>query len=125
MRRIPAGLVAVLLTVGLAAACGGDDSGGTVSSPSTTTKAADQNTVTVTASGFKFSPTTATAKAGNVHFAVKNEDGTNHTFTIDGTDVNIKLAGNGSGEADATLDAGTYEWHCTIHPSMTGTLTVT
>src|SRR5699024_10712705 len=56
MRRIPAGLVAVLLTVGLTAACGGDDSGGTVSSPSTTTKASGQNTVTVTASGFKFSP---------------------------------------------------------------------
>lgn len=124
MRRIPAGLVAALLTVGIAAACGGDDSGGTVASPSTTTKTTQPNTVAVTASGFKFSPATATAKAGEVYFAVKNEDGTNHTFTIDGTDVNIKLAGNSSGEAEADLDAGTYEWHCTIHSSMTGTLTV-
>jgi plastocyanin len=124
MRRIPAGLVAVLLFVGIAAACGGDDSGGAVSSPSTTTKTAEPNTVAVTASGFKFSPATATAKAGEVYFEVKNEDSTNHTFTIDGTDVNIKLSGKSSGEAQADLAAGTYEWHCTIHSSMTGTLTV-
>jgi plastocyanin len=124
MRRIPAGLVAVLMLVGIAAACGGDDSGGAVSSPSTTTKTTEPNTVAVTASGFKFSPTMATAKAGEVYFEVKNEDSTNHTFTIDGTDVNIKLDGNSSGEAKADLAAGTYEWHCTIHSSMTGTLTV-
>jgi plastocyanin len=125
MRKVPAGLVAVLMLVGLAAACGGDDS--TVASESTTTtatKTTEPNTVSVTASNFAFSPSTATAKAGQVYFEVKNEDSTKHTFTIDGTDVDIKLDAGASGEKEADLDAGTYEWHCTIHSSMTGTLTV-
>ena len=125
MRRIPAALVAVLVVVGLgAAACGGDDDDSSSASGSSTTAAAQQSTVTVTASGFAFSPATATAKAGNVHFDVTNKDDTKHTFTIDGTSVDIQLDGGTSGKADADLKAGSYEWHCTIHSNMTGKLTV-
>ena len=124
MRRIPAALVAVLVVVGLGAAACGDDDDSSSSSASSTTQAAAANTVSVTASGFKFSPGTATAKAGSVHFAIKNDDDTTHTFTIDGTSVNIRMDGGTSGSADADLKAGTYEWHCTIHSSMTGKLTV-
>jgi plastocyanin len=127
MRTIPAGLVAVILTLGVVAACGGDDDG-TVASPSTTSTtaagAAATSTVSVTASGFKFSPDTATATAGTVHFEVKNEDSTNHTFTITGTKVDLHVDGSGTAEGDADLAAGSYEWHCSIHPSMKGTLTV-
>ena len=126
MRRIPAALVAVLVVVGLgAAACGDDDdSSSSAGSSSSTTKTTEKNTVAVTASGFKFSPATATAKAGEVYFDVKNDDDTKHTFTIDGTKVNIQLEGGKTGEAEADFDAGTYTWHCTIHSNMTGTLTV-
>jgi plastocyanin len=38
--------------------------------------------------------------------------------------VNIALPPGGSGTATATLTAGSYEFHCNIHASMTGTLTV-
>ena len=136
MRRLLGGLAIVALGLGLTA-CGGNDNGGAIeSSGSTTTAAAGgssttagsssehENTVNVTASGFAFDPTTATAKAGEVYFEITNKDTTNHTFTIDGTDVDIKLDGGGSGEKETELEAGTYEWHCTIHSSMKGTLTV-
>jgi len=119
MRRIPAALIAVLVVVGLgAAACGDDDDSSSSGSSSAS------STVSVTASGFAFSPATATAKAGSVHFDVTNKDDTKHTFTIDGTSVNIQLDGGKSGSTDADLKAGSYEWHCTIHSNMTGTLTV-
>ena len=134
MRRLLAGLAVATLGLGLAA-CGNDDNGGTVasddSSSKTTTTAGSndssaekENTVAVTASGFKFSPTTATAKAGEVYFEIKNDDTTTHTFTIDGTAVDIRIAGGTTGEKEADLKAGSYEWHCTIHTTMKGTLTV-
>ena len=131
MRRLLGGLAIVALGLGLAA-CGGNDNGGAIGSSgsSTSTTASGgassehENTVNVTASGFAFKPTTATAKAGEVYFEVKNDDSTNHTFTIDGTDVDIHLDGGKSGEKETDLKAGSYEWHCTIHSSMKGTLTV-
>jgi plastocyanin len=136
MRRLLGGLAIVALGLGLAA-CGGDDDG-TVAAPdsSTTTaaaggssttagsSAAHENTVNVTASGFAFKPTTATAKAGEVYFEIKNDDTTNHTFTIDGTDVDIHLSAQSTGEQETELKAGSYDWHCSIHSSMKGTLTV-
>jgi plastocyanin len=136
MRTLIAGLAVGLLALGLAAC--GDDDDSTVGSGASTTTAADggssttaddsggkeENTVAVTASGFKFSPATATAKAGEVYFEITNDDDTNHTFTIDDADVDIKVDGMSTGEDEADLEAGTYEWRCTIHSSMTGTLTV-
>jgi plastocyanin len=136
MRRLLGGLAIVALGLALAA-CGGDDDG-TVSAPGSSTTAAatgssttagssaeHENTVNVTASGFAFKPTTATAKAGEVYFEIKNDDSTNHTFTIDGTDVDIHISGGTTGEKETDLKAGSYEWHCTIHSTMKGTLTVT
>jgi len=130
MRRLLGGLAIVALGLGLAA-CGGDDDGTVAAPDSSSTTAASsgsssehENTVSVTASGFAFKPTTATAKAGEVYFEIKNDDSTNHTFTIDGTDVDIHVSGGTTGEKETDLKAGSYEWHCTIHSTMKGTLTV-
>jgi plastocyanin len=131
MRRLLGGLAIVALGLALTA-CGSDDNGGAIESSGATTSTAagggssseHDNTVSVTASDFAFKPATATAKAGEVYFEVKNDDTTNHTFTIDGTDVDIHLDAGASGEKETELQAGSYEWHCTIHSSMKGTLTV-
>jgi len=80
--------------------------------------------VAVTVSGFAFNPNHPTAKAGIVDVSVKNTDPTDHTFTVTGTSIDIALNANGSGSASATLAAGNYEFHCRIHSSMTGTLSV-
>jgi plastocyanin len=55
-----------------------------------------------------------------------NRDGTTHTFTIDGQDVDVTVDGGTTGSATIDLAAGSYPFHCKIHPAtMTGTLTVT
>jgi plastocyanin len=54
---------------------------------------------------------------------VSNKDSTEHTFTLDDGSSNTNLPA-GSTET-ITLDlTQTVGWHCTIHPSMTGTLNV-
>ena len=120
MRKLLGGLVIVLATTGLAA-CGDDDDTGTIE-PADTGGGA---TVEVTAEGGAFTPTSAEAAAGTVHFVVTNEDGGQHTFTMDDAGVDLDLDGGATEEADADIEAGEYEWRCKIHPSMTGTLTVT
>ena len=130
MRKVLTGFVVIVTAIGLAA-CGDDDDGGaavTSAEASATTAGAggeQTNTITITVSGNAFDPATAEAAAGKVVFNVTNQDSLKHTFTIDGTDVDIALDPNGSGSAEAELAPGTYPWHCKIHTSMTGTLTVT
>jgi plastocyanin len=128
MRRLLAAFAVLTVLLGGLAACGdADDDGGTVASEDTGSPAdegGDEQTITVTAKDFAFDPTTATATAGEVYFEFKNDDTTKHTFTIDDADVDIQVDAGESGEAEADLEAGEYEWHCTIHSSMTGTLTV-
>lgn len=137
MRRILNCLLVVTLALG-AAACGDDDddaSGATTTTGGTTetTEAgeagdsdeSDGNVVAITIANFAFVPADATAAAAaEVHFEVVNQDTTAHTFTIDGTDVDIAVAPGATEGRDTTLEAGDYEFSCRIHPSMTGTLTV-
>jgi plastocyanin len=56
---------------------------------------------------------------------VTNKDSVPHTFTVTDTSVDVELDGGHSSTADlSSLSAGTYEFRCVIHPSMTGTLIV-
>ena len=70
-----------------------------------------------------FDPDTVTVAAGDV-FSVGNDDGTTHTVTSDEGGFDCELAGGES--ASILIDAapGDYEFHCKIHPSMTGIITV-
>lgn len=75
-------------------------------------------------SGFSFG-TALTVKAGT-KITVKNADAITHTVTADdGKSFNVSVNGNGSGTFTAPSKPGTYTFHCTIHPQMHGTLTVT
>ncbi len=111
-------VIAIALTI---SACGDDDDDGGDAAPS----GGGGSTVEVTAAGLAFDPTSAEVAAGEVHFVVTNEDQAPHTFTIDDAGVDIQLDPGSSGEADADLESGDHEFRCTIHPAMTGTLTVT
>jgi plastocyanin len=77
----------------------------------------------VTIVNFAFTPEELTVASGD-SVAVSNEDSTTHTFTSDDGGFDLSLAGGESGEVEVTAEAGEYEFHCTIHPSMTGTITV-
>ena len=54
-----------------------------------------------------------------------NQDFRGHTFTVIGTGVDVLIpAGKTATKAGANLAPATYQFHCTIHPQMTGTLIV-
>jgi plastocyanin len=102
------------------------DSGASASGCTVGTAAA---TVTVLIKDFAFSPETVTVKVGDV-VGWTNGDSTAHTATLDdGSCDTGRIAGTSAGQqtfvfgADATGKSFTY--HCAIHASMKGTITVT
>ena len=118
-----AGLLAVALVL-TAAACSSSSSSSS-SSTATSPPAAGGggSTATITVADFAFDPSSVDVSSGKVTLTVTNNDTTEHTFTLD------------DGSSDTPLPAGetqtisldltkTVGWHCTIHPTMKGTLTV-
>jgi plastocyanin len=81
-------------------------------------------TVTDKIANFAFSPASITAKVGDT-ITWTNNDTTGHTATVDGQDActTTTLASGASGSITFS-QAGTYPFHCKIHPNMTGTITV-
>jgi plastocyanin len=72
-------------------------------------------------SGFEFEGATVAAGAT---VGVTNADSTTHTVTSDDDLFDVSVSGGESGELTAPDEAGSYEYHCAIHSSMTGTLVV-
>jgi plastocyanin len=96
------------------------------SNNSSSSNSTPQATDKVTVQNFAFSPASITVKAGTT-VTWTNSDSVAHTVTeTDGksgpasSDVNP-----GSSYSFTFKDAGTYQYHCSIHPSMTGTVVVT
>ncbi len=91
------------------------------------------NTVTITAKDIKFSPQQVTVAAGQaltIHF--DNQDTVQHNIAIfDGADASAPLVFRGQifpgvksvDYAVPALKAGSYFFHCDVHPNMTGTIT--
>ena len=126
-----------------AAGCGGDDEGGgsasaTTAAPQATaapeTTAADttagggaENEFQLVASGFAWDKTSLEMAAGSeVKVEVTNEDSAPHSFTFDEASVDQTVDGGEDATVTFTApDAGSYEFRCKFHGSMTGTVTVT
>jgi plastocyanin len=77
-------------------------------------------------SEYQFAPQQLTAAAGTVTFFVDNTDPTGHTFTLEGTDVDVAVGGDSAARATGELAAGEYRYVCKIngHEMMVGTLVV-
>jgi plastocyanin len=117
------------------AACGGGSASG---APSTAASApaesagaelpcaptGDPGTVAVSIKDLAFNPSSITAKVGDV-VAFTNDDSANHTATLDEGDCGTETLSNGASGGLTFSAAGTYPFHCAIHSSMTGTITVT
>jgi len=74
--------------------------------------------------GFAFAPDSRSVKVGD-SVTWTNQDGATHTVTADdGAFDSGNLAG-GKAFSFTFEEAGTYAYHCNIHQSMTGTVTVT
>lgn len=80
----------------------------------------------VTMKNFAFNPATLTVKPGTVVTWV-NQDSAPHTVVSDAGDPAAFSSGQLSTGGTYTVTfttTGTYGYHCTIHPSMTGTVIV-
>jgi len=86
-----------------------------------------------TAGNPSYAPDTLTVKKGDV-ITVTNDDTAPHTATS-GTgpedpnsgklfDTSIIMAGETAQIDTASLEPGDYDYHCTVHPFMKGTITV-
>lgn len=106
-----------------AAACGSSSS---PSSPSSSTPGPDVTINIVGISGANsFNPSPTTLKAGQ-RVVWKNTDTRTHDATDNAGSFKTTALGPGAQSDPVTLSTpGTFTYHCSIHPSMTGTITVT
>ncbi len=71
-----------------------------------------------------YSPSPDTVNVGQT-VAWHNADASTHTATANGGAFNTGNIGGGSTSAAITMNtAGSFPYHCSIHPTMTGTLVV-
>jgi plastocyanin len=110
-----------LCAAALALTCAGCGS----SSPAAPTVTAD---VTISMVGDRgtqsYAPNPTTMRVGQT-VAWKNNDSTAHDATQDASRFQTGVVNAGSTSAPVTMStAGTFAYHCTIHPGMVGTLVV-
>lgn len=79
----------------------------------------------ITIANMSFGPSSLSVKVGTT-VTWKNNDGFAHTVTSDdGASFNSGNLAGGASFSYTTKTAGTFDYHCTIHSGMTGTLIVT
>jgi plastocyanin len=131
MRSLFTALSAVIL-VALLTACSSNTSSPSPVSPTPTVPSGGGgggSSSTVTILGVRgsgsYSPPTVTVKVGD-SIAWMNSDSITHTATASNGAFNTGNVAPGSTSAPVTMTtAGTFDYMCTIHPSMTGTVVVT
>ena len=118
------------------AACGGDDDPGDATGETTSGSTATGSTGStgstastgaaggdaITIASFAFDPSSLQV-SGPTTITVTNDDSATHTFTTDDGSIDEEVPAGESVEVDVDISADTG-FHCRIHPSMTGTLTV-
>ncbi len=134
MRRSP--ILALVIAAGFAvAACGGAAS--PTPTPATTPRATAGPTAGTTAGltaapagatqvdirGFAFAPATVTVAVGGTVSWV-NGDTASHTVVFDDGSPSSGTLATGQAFKRTFDTAGTFTYHCSIHPSMTGTVIV-
>jgi plastocyanin len=124
MRRLVGLLLLVAAVAIIAAACNGTGLtayGAPASTAATTTAATATNAATI--KGFSFQPDVLKVKVG-AKVTWTNDDTVPHTVTAD---TNSFASGNlqpASSFSFTFTRPGTYAYHCSIHPSMHGSVVV-
>jgi plastocyanin len=90
-------------------------------SGNTTTPPVVANSVSIV--NMSFSPASLTVPLGTT-VTWKNNDGMTHTVTSDVTGFDSGDISMGGTYSKVFSVAGTYSYHCTIHPAMKGTIVV-
>ena len=79
--------------------------------------------VTINIQGFAFNPATVTVSKGTTVTWV-NDDSAPHQIMSDDSSFQSSPLSNGNSYSHTFTTAGSYAYHCAIHPSMTGTIVV-
>ena len=109
--------LALLALVAILPACEGDDA---QPKPCTDPVAATK----IELADFAFEPDCVSVGTGST-IELENTGDAPHTFTMTGTDLEVKLDPGTSDEVTfGTVDPGSYSVTCTFHPQMEATLTV-
>jgi plastocyanin len=109
-------LAALAAVVALALSACGTGGASTAGTP------ADGDGRTVAIEDLAFAPETLTVEAGETVTWVFNDGAVAHDVKGDGFQSEVKSEGSFRHRFD---DPGTYEYVCTLHPNMTGTIEVT
>ena len=114
-------LAALTIAVALAiAAC----SGSATPAPSAQSAAAPAaGGSAVSIANFAFAPASMTVAVGTT-VTWTNTDSAGHTVTADDGSFKSDKLGTGTTFSQTFTKAGTFAYHCSIHSSMTGTITV-
>lgn len=104
---------------------GGVPSAGAASAAASACKeSTDPGAVMVTVVDFAFNPSNVTAKTGQV-IAFSNTGSASHTATLDNGGCATGTINAGKSDGLVFTTAGTYTFHCSIHPTqMKGTIVV-
>ncbi len=115
-------MASLVMVMAVFAACSNNSSNNPMS-PNPNPGPTGSNAVNI--SGFAFVPATITIKVGE-KVTWTNKDSASHTVTSD--DGGFASSGTLSQNKTYSVTfgtAGTFPYHCSIHPTMTGTVTVT
>lgn len=82
---------------------------------------AGKNSVSI--QNFAFSPATLTIKAGD-KVSWTNQDSAGHSATADDSSFDTGVLAQGQSGSITFSKAGTYTYHCSVHPMMKGTIIV-
>jgi plastocyanin len=128
-RLVLAGLCAVTLVAcgssgssSSSGATSSSSSAGSSSSAASSSSHAGSAASTITIKGFAFSTPDSVSPGATV--TVDNQDGTAHTVTADTGGAFDDQAAEGTSTFTAPTTPGSYPFHCSLHPSMHGTLVV-
>jgi plastocyanin len=126
--KIIIGIVIVVIVVGGAAYF--LNKGGSYQQPSQTqtqTNTSSGSTVAakneITIQNMAFSPASLTIKVGD-KVTWTNQDSVGHSATADDNSFDTGVIAQGQSGSNTFTKAGTYTYHCSVHPSMTATIIV-
>jgi len=77
----------------------------------------------VTIQNFAFSPSTITVKVGD-SITWTNQDTAGHSATADDNSFDTGILSQGQSKSITFSKAGTYTYHCSVHPMMKATVVV-
>jgi plastocyanin len=124
MRMLSIG--ALLATVAAVSACGTNGANGLGSTPTAPTDPPHLITVDVAEINgpYSFYPSPITVKSDRT-VVWRNLDTVTHHVVFDGGSIDTGTLAPGTLSQPMAIGAGTWSYHCSIHPTMVGSLTVT